>query len=186
MIDFENTTWFHGSPYLFDTFDYDRIGTNGKSEGVGFYFTNNLKIAKQYATNGYLYKARLKTNPSRGLSDNEKKMTREECKRLLEALHDRIELLWDYGDISWEGYEKVLENAVQLVYETANTDSELIASLYNGAGYNEKILHTVKDVLNYDHLISQADWGNQTLCIVMDKDIIDIQAIEQIQGERRT
>ena len=37
---------YHGSKELFTEFSYSRIGTNGTTEGQGFYFTDNLQVAK--------------------------------------------------------------------------------------------------------------------------------------------
>lgn len=48
---------YHGTNADFDTFDYDKIGTNGTSEGVGFYFTDDLETAEGYKKqNGSLKK----------------------------------------------------------------------------------------------------------------------------------
>ncbi len=41
---------YHGTNADFDTFDIDQPIRNGRGEGRGFYFTNETKIAKKYAT----------------------------------------------------------------------------------------------------------------------------------------
>ena len=47
---------YHGSKELFTEFSYSRIGTNGTTEGQGFYFTDNLQVAKSYSEkDGYVY-----------------------------------------------------------------------------------------------------------------------------------
>ena len=54
--------FYHGSPYKFDKFDIDRIGTgDGLSKfGHGLYFTNNVEMAIYYAKE--LSKGKLREN----------------------------------------------------------------------------------------------------------------------------
>lgn len=40
---------YHGTPNKFDTFDVERVGTQGTAEGNGFYFTTSKKFAQGYA-----------------------------------------------------------------------------------------------------------------------------------------
>ena len=39
---------FHGSKEKFDHFDYNKIGSNGRTHGAGFYFTPNKQLASGY------------------------------------------------------------------------------------------------------------------------------------------
>lgn len=60
-----NENWYHGSPYQFDSFDMDKIGTGDglNKYGYGFYFSDTIDTAKYYAgvkkDSMYLYDVRL-------------------------------------------------------------------------------------------------------------------------------
>ena len=172
---------YHGSPNLFSKFDYSRIRTNGTSEGVGFYFTDNKDIATGYAQNGYLYIVEL--NGRKALSDNEKTLTRNELKKLLIELDKRIECLSNYGDVHYDGFENVLNTALNLEYDNNDTDTDIMGSLYNSNGESEVVIHLFYELLGYDHIVSNPSWGNQKLYIALTNDIIDIIEVE-VEVER--
>lgn len=167
---------YHGSPNKFEQFDYSRIRTNGTSEGVGFYFTDNKSIATGYGNKGYLYTVNL--SGKKAMSDNEKTLTKGEIRTLIIELNEREEFLSNFGDVDYEGFEKVLRNAVNNTYDYCDTDSELISVIYNTAGENEIVIELFREVLGYDHITSTPDWGNQKLYIALTNDIIEIVEVE--------
>lgn len=169
---------YHGSINKFKQFDYAKIRTNGTSEGIGFYFTDSKKVATSYATQGYLYTVDF--NGNKALSDNKLTLTKEEVKRLVIALYDCDgSILPDYGDLTFSGYENVLSEAINNIYNYNGTDTEIIGSLYNQCGESEKVLTLLYGVLGYDHIISVPDWGKQTLYIALTNDIITIKEVEK-------
>ena len=169
---------YHGSPNKFDVFDYGMIRTNGTSEGVGFYFTNNKNIAKGYGSNGYLYTVDF--NGKRPLSDNKLTLTKEEAKTIIRFLDDELEFLSNYGDVAYEGYDKVFNLAVEMEYGNAETDTEFMGSLYNACGENELVILTFYKLLNFDHIVSKPEWGGeQTLYIALTNDILTIKNIRK-------
>lgn len=169
---------YHGSPNNFDRFDYSRIRTNGTSEGVGFYFTDNKSIATGYGQKGYLYTVELKGN--KALSDNYKTITENELKKLMIALDDETDYLSNYGDVNFEGYENVLNTALQSEYNNCDTDTEILGSLYNSCGENEIVVTLFYELLGYDYIKSIPEWGNQTLYIALTNDIIEVLEIESL------
>ena len=48
---YNDREFFHGSPYMFDKFDINKVGTgDGLSKfGFGLYFADNLPLAEYYA-----------------------------------------------------------------------------------------------------------------------------------------
>lgn len=169
---------YHGSPNKFDQFDYSRIRTNGTSEGVGFYFTDNKQIASGYGSNGYIYTVEL--NVSKALSDNRKTLTIDEIKQLVIELDKQEEYLSNYGDVSFEGYDKVLQIAIDNLYNYNDTDTEIMGSIYNECGENENVIHLFHELLGYDYIESTPDWGNQKLYIALTNDVIEILEIEEL------
>lgn len=172
------TILYHGSPNKFTQFDTKKIRTNGTSEGVGFYFTTNKDIAKNYANDGYLYTVNLDTQKS--LSDNSKTINKNQLHEILIKLNKYTDYLENYGDISNGNFENVLNQAVENEYEYNNTDVEIIGSIYNTIGENPVILDILYKDFNYTHIKSTPDWGEQELYIALNNEIIKIIEIEKI------
>lgn len=167
---------YHGSPNKFNKFNFDHIRTNGTTEGIGFYFTDNKQIANGYASNGYLYTINL--NGKKEISSNERTLTRNELKKFITVLQNNdIDYLSNFGDVSFSGYNNVLNDAIDSLL-SCNDDVELLCDIYNAQGDNENIISLFVDTLGYDHYKTNADWGNQTLYIALDNNIIDILSCE--------
>lgn len=182
-------TVYHGSPSLFDKFDHSKIGSShATSEGYGFYFTDIKQIAHAYASDtktGYLYTVNLDIKKS--LSPEKLTITRSQLKRFIEALHkhDNLYFLSNYGDIDHEGYNKVLNEAVNNNYDYNDNDVDLIASICNVYGSKEP-LQVLYNTLGYDHIKMVAEWNHNldtdnTLYIALVNDIIEIEKVEKIK-----
>lgn len=167
---------YHGSPNKFDKFSYDKIRTNGTMEGAGFYFTDNKEIAKGYGGNsGYLYTAKLNINKS--LSNEKKTLTIKEVEDLIKALPEDADFLSNYGDVDYEGYNEVMERALDSEYKYADSDTEILGSIYNACGENQKVIELFYSELGYDSIIARPDWGRQTIYIALTNDIIQISNV---------
>lgn len=171
---------YHGSPNKFDTFSYDKIRANGTMEGPGFYFTDNKEVAKGYGNSGYLYTVELNINKS--LSNEMKTLTKKEVKTLIEALPEDMDFLSNYGDVNYEGYEEVMERALDSEYSYADSDTDVLGSLYNACGENQNIIKLFYSELGYDSIIAKPDWGeNQTVYVALTNDIIQIKDVTPIK-----
>lgn len=174
-----NVIAYHGSPNQFDVFDYKKIRTNGTSEGVGFYFTDNQGIARCYAYEGYLYTVEI--NGTKPIYKDKKTLTIKELRTFLIELQKHTDFLSNYGDVAYEGFNTVLNKAVKSEYTYCDSDADILSSIYNGSGENEKVLTIFRDVLGYDHIEAKPDWGNdQTLYIALTNDIINIISCEKL------
>lgn len=150
----------HGTP-VSDTrnfaFEFDRIGTNGRAEGTGFYFTTNDRVASGYGHGGTVLEGYLSiqkplaydTPPFTG------KTLRQILKRAaeLEAKEDEMDIedgfLSNYGDIRYEGMNSVLRSAAQLL-ESEETALDQMGGIV-GSGVNPKnINEAVRDITGYD------------------------------------
>ncbi|MCR8994610.1 hypothetical protein [Brevibacillus laterosporus] len=152
------TIVYHGSAMKFDRFDYDKIGKNATAEGFGFYFTSKKSIAENYAHKGYLYTVEFMGKKS--LSSTKKTITKNQLKKFLERLNETGEYLSNYGDIKYEGFNDVLQNAVELEWENSNNDVDLICSICNAYGGKEEVLTELYNMFGYDHIQVNAEWGN--------------------------
>lgn len=153
-------TVYHGSPNDFDQFMHDRIGTNGTNEGKGFYFTDSPEIANGYGANGKRYDVNLSIeNPL-----NYEKMTlkRAELEKFIKKIDpDGQGFLSNYGDTEYEGYNKVLKDAVASEYKSSNNDVDLIHSILNATGgETNNFYKTLKEVTGRDGIIvNDPNWG---------------------------
>lgn len=174
----ENMKLYHGSPSKFDQFKPDFMRTNGTAEGIGFYFTTDKDIAEGYAHEGYLYTVEI--NGHKALSSEEITLTYEEVEKLILALDEKDEYLSNYGDKEWEGFEKVLNEAVNSTFDFCDNDVEIISGIYNTNGEDKEVLSMVYDLLGYDHYVVETPtWGEgQKIVIALTNEIIDILEVE--------
>lgn len=170
---------YHGSPVKFDKFDYKHIGTNGTTEGFGFYFTDHERIALNYGENGYIMSAYLH---GKALHGNKITITEDEYKQLIIFLDEESEYFSNYGDKDFEGYQTVFNRAMA-DYSQCDSDSELIGSLVNANGSSELVLTAVYQLLGYGYLIEhETGWGNgHTVYTAFVNEVIEIVDVSKIK-----
>lgn len=169
---------YHGSKQLFDQFSYDKIGTNGTSEGQGFYFSDSEKIARGYGENGYLYTVEF--SGSKSLSSDSKTITRKQLSIYLTELNKQVDYLSNWGEIELDGFEKVLKEAVEGEYDNTDNDVDMICAIANACDDMASSLTLLHNLFGYDCIICDAEWGKQKLYIALVNDIIKIEKIEEI------
>lgn len=171
---------YHGSNQLFDKFDYEEIGTNGTSEGQGFYFTDNEDVAHGYGQNGYIYTAEF--NGKKSLSSNSKTITRKQLAIYLTELNNQVDYLSNWGEVDYDGFDKVLKDAVEGEYDNNDNDVDIICGIANSCGDMETSLKLIYKLFGYDCIICDAEWDNQRLYIALVNDIIKIEKVEQVRA----
>lgn len=166
---------YHGTTNgNFNTFSYKYLGMNGTSEGKGFYFTDDIKYAEAYTgesdTGIYGYSKENTTvnkapqskvfkvyiDIEKPLDADKKTITRNQLAKLIKNIDpDGNGYLSNYGDVSYEGYSNVLEQALQNEYEYSDNDVDLVHSILNSAGLDySEFYGKLRDVLGYDGIIS--------------------------------
>lgn len=153
---------YHGSPKEFDKFSYEFLGEQGTSEGYGFYFTDKKEIAEGYKKDdkGKLFEVVL--DIKKPLNFTEKKITKPQLKKFIKAVDpDGSGYLSNWGDVSFEGYEKILNEAIKNEFEGSNNDVDLIHGIINAEGRSpERIYPILKETLGYDGIIvDKPEWG---------------------------
>jgi hypothetical protein len=147
---------YHGSPNNFDQFNYEYIGNNGTSEGKGFYFTDIKSIAEGYAkrqNQGILYTVNLTIN--KPLNYTKKVITKLQLKKFIQAIDPSgAGYLSNWGEVEFEGYNNILNEAVNAEFIGSDNDTDIITGILNadGCGYIE-FYKTLKKVLGYDGII---------------------------------
>ena len=174
---------YHGTENSFTVFDYSRIGQHGSSEGKGFYFTDSKQIALSYANNGYVLTVKFRGNKLLHYTD--KVITIPEWKRYLRKLHKVTDCLNNYDDVHRYGVERVLSKAIETEYKYSTNDVDMVCSICNGCGDTENGLKMLYEVLGYDSVQVEADWGRQRLYIALTNDIIEIVNVESADKARR-
>ncbi len=165
---------YHGSPKEFQDFSYEYLGTNGTAEGFGFYFTSDKKIAEGYAEGGMVKEVYLNIN--KPLSFNSLTITPKDLSIFLRRLDpDGQGYLSNWGEADFQGYENILNTAVEGELSGSDNDVDLISGIINGwGGSPESIYPILKQTLSYDGIIvKNPSWGkNQIIYIVFDNNQI--------------
>lgn len=156
-------TLYHGTPNNFTQFNYDYIGSNGTALGKGFYLTDDKKIAESYAgKNGNIME--LYANIEKPLSLDKINITKKEYKKFIEKVNKKTkgQFLSDYGEVNYEGYNTVLNRAMEN-YNYNQNDVDLIHEVFNTAGLSwEEGFRLLKDTLGYDGVINEHFNGTET------------------------
>lgn len=174
---------YHGSKAKFQKFDLSKIRSqNGTTEGVGLYFTTNKSIASHYAEpNGYLYTVEF--DGKKPLDHERLSITRPVLRKLLKAIEDAgIPFLSNYGEVEYEGYETVMDEALDNLLSNEN-DIDLIGEIYNTEGNKSKILELAYQVLGFDYFTLVPDWavGKQVLYVALVPNILTIKTVELVK-----
>lgn len=183
------SNYYHGSNHLFEKFNFDFIGTaNGVAEGKRFYFSDSPEIATMYTPHentGYLYKVNL--NLKESINDVEKRFSKEDYKNFIRELQKEVDFLSAYGDVEYEGFEKVLEVAVNNEWESGDSDVEILTSIANASGEIESVYRTADKVFNVNYILeSEVKWGQDTgenhkVFVALLPEMIEITEINEVQ-----
>lgn len=155
---------YHGSNAKFNSFSYKYLGTQGRSEGVGFYFTDDKNAAESYGK--YLYSCYLSIK--KPLRTNAKNFTRATINNIIkqvitlqqskQGISKQDGYLSNFGDIQYEGMAKIMKDAVDSLVGD-KTASDLQGSLV-GAGVDPEVVNTaIYNATGYDGIIAKG-WGD--------------------------
>lgn len=159
-------TAYHGSGCAIDSFDYKFTGIGNDQNGGGFYFTTDLQEAVGYTQaqiNG-LAKPGGEDDPTVHVveltfqapmdSDAQFPISLDAVKRILKRSPNLLESLANWGDIEYEGFAKVFNEAAQ-AYTHQEQDGPTIKTLFKIAndffdGETEAFNLSIKEILGID------------------------------------
>ena len=153
----EYIVMFHGTPEQFNVFNTKKVGAHGSVMGSGIYFTKSLSYAEDYKgdDNGRIIATLL--NIEKPLSRNSHTFSKADLKKFIREVVDAEgdDYLSNYGDVSTLGYEKLLNIAVDKVYDYNRNDADIIEDIYVTSRMDFDEFHNgLTDVLGYDGIIA--------------------------------
>ncbi|MDI1301948.1 MAG: hypothetical protein PSX71_08595 [bacterium] len=158
---------YHGTPTSdLSAFDSRRIGTNGRSEGAGFYFTTDKNTADGYGRNGQTLEVHLSLH--KPLAYDEKPFSQVKMRKLLsEVAKAEVEggggdwrdgFLSNYADT----YSKTMDAAVReaaLVFDGEESALDQVSGIV-GSGVDVDTVNTgLTRALGYDGYVSKGFSG---------------------------
>lgn len=158
---------YYGSPAEFDEFDYDKIGTNGTVEGVGFYFTDDIDTATGYKRTGrtvkecYVSIQKPFEHDSHFLSFEDVKAIIQKTAELQAEEYEeelRDTFVSNYADTYSMDFEFAVEEAAYMMYSEDKTDIDIIGEIAYAAGSRFANKATTL-VTGYDGIITNG-YGN--------------------------
>ena len=152
----EYIVMFHGTPNQFNEFDTKKVGKHGTVMGSGIYFTKSLAYAEDYKEEGGRVMATL-LNIEKPLSRNSHTFTKSDLKRFIKEVVDAEgdDYLSNYGDVYRLGYDKLLNTAVDKVYDYNSNDVDIIEDIYVTSRMDFDEFHDgLTKVLGYDGIIA--------------------------------
>lgn len=144
---------YHGTPYSFNVFNYQKLGENTSSLGAGFYFTDSEKTGSAYTReNGELKKVYL--DIQKPMSYGKTTMTKSEYKAFIEGVNNETNgnYLEDYDGI----------NNALMEYDFGGDDIDLVNAVHNASGLTwEKTFEILKNTTGFDGIISEKGFLNK-------------------------
>lgn len=143
---------YHGTPYDFNIFKYDKLGENTSSLGAGFYFTDKKQTAEEYARDsGNLKQVYL--DIEKPMSYGKTTMTKAEYEKFIKAIDKETQgnYLLDY-----EGIQKAL-----MEYDYGGDDIDLVSAVQSSSGLTwGKTFEILRKSTGYDGVISEKGFLN--------------------------
>ncbi|MEM4134702.1 MAG: JAB domain-containing protein, partial [Candidatus Micrarchaeia archaeon] len=128
-IDYEAQTLYHGTPYRFDRFEIQKVGSGEgvQAFGHGLYFTDNIKIAEFYAKNVTLSK---QLSALQTLNEQER---RELVEKIVDKFYEHIE---EMGGIGSYITKSEYDSAVRDLRDFVNYGNTAFVYSLTGQPYN--------------------------------------------------
>ncbi|CAB4135978.1 hypothetical protein UFOVP301_45, partial [uncultured Caudovirales phage] len=153
---------YHGGNAGFNQFSFEKMGEQGTAEGKGFYFTNKKDIAKGYVkeSGGRLMKVMLKEGDR--LNGQKVTITRSQLGKIIDAIDPKgDDFLANYGDVTFEGRNKVKAQAMSNLLDFSNSDVDIVAGIINSGISPERIYDAVENVTGKFGIKEKATWGGE-------------------------
>lgn len=145
---------YHGTPNAFDKFEMSRVGERGRTEGRGFYFTDNKSIAEQAYTSipggggksktGRVIEAYL--DIKKPMAVNQHKITDSQLRQFLNEIETvKPDALVDYGGV---------DEAIKLFRSSGSSDLDILSELGNvNVLEHQKLNNIFTKITGYDGII---------------------------------
>lgn len=141
--------YYHGTGKDFNEFSHKFTGGGVDQHGAGFYFTRKHDLSNAYASSHTVPVYLKVEKPLHRESENS--FTRTQVKGMITSAPDHKESLENHGDISYYGYNKVLNDAVGAYVNLPKFHA--IVALHNdfyGSGSHEDLLKSITKHTGHD------------------------------------
>lgn len=149
---------YHGTRDKFSVFDYSKIGSQGRAEGAGFYFTNSRDVASGYGDPMEVFLA-IKKPLSYDAKPFSKAVIQKIVRRVaeLEANGEGYELadgfLSNFGDVRSDGLQSVVREAAEMIAADETAIDQLSGIV--GSGVNPQYVNrATTDVTGFDGVVA--------------------------------
>ena len=153
---------YHGTNAQFDTFSYDKIGTNGTVEGVGFYFTDDADTAAGYKKqSGEVKECYLSIQ--KPLRHNSHYLSFEDVKNIIQKAAElqseeyeedlKDSFVSNYADTYSMNFEDAVEEAAYMIYAEDKTDTDILGEIAYAAN-SEFANRATTLITGYDGVIT--------------------------------
>ncbi|MDO5638639.1 MAG: hypothetical protein Q4G28_02095 [Neisseria sp.] len=151
---------YHGTPNEFNEFSYDYMGNQGTVDGQGFYFTDSADFAELYQQgDGRVMRGYLDIQNT--LSSDQWTLSKANVKAIIRELDpDGSDFLTNYGDVDYEGYNTVLNEAVQNELDFSDNDVDFIGSLINSGAEMADVYRALGKVKGKSGIVVPKDDGS--------------------------
>lgn len=143
---------YHGTPYDFNIFKYDKLGENTSSLGAGFYFTDKKQTGEEYARDGGNLK-QVYLDIEKPMSYGKTTITKDEYANFIKAVDKETKgnYLLDYDGI---------QNAL-MKYDYGGDDIDLVSAVQSSSGLTwKKTFELLRKTTGYDGIISKKGFLN--------------------------
>ena len=143
---------YHGTPYDFNIFKYDKLVENTSSLGAGFYFTDKKQTGEEYARDSGKLK-QVYLDIEKPMSYGKTTMTKAEYAKFIKAIDKETQgnYLLDYDGI---------QNAL-MEYDYGGDDIDLVSAVQSSSGLTwEKTFEILRKSIGYDGVISEKGFLN--------------------------
>lgn len=179
----DGTVFYHGSDQKFDHFELGNYGKNGVAGGRGVYITSDKEHAKKYTgkinESGYLYQVTF--DPGRELSATDLTMDKKEVSKFVDVLDRKYDYLENWGDVDFEGHNKVKQEAVSSLIDNSN-DVDLYNEVINEVGSQPEALHALRQVDNFTHTIVPHEDADFDEIVVLNPN--DVKITKRLKREK--
>ena len=143
---------YHGTPYDFNIFKYDKLGENTSSLGAGFYFTDKKQTGEEYARDGGNLK-QVYLDIEKPMSYGKTTMTKDEYAKFIKAID--IETHGNYL-LDYDGIQNAL-----MEYDYGGDDIDLVSAVQSSSGLTwKKTFELLRKTIGYDGIISEKGFLN--------------------------
>lgn len=144
---------YHGTGADFAKFGYEFADKGVGAHGMGFYFTSAPSTASGYASGEYPNVMPVYLNIKKPMPSNYKRLlNRAQLRRIITMSPGLDDALYNYGDVEYEGKERVLSGAIEAFVDSADTLLGQLNMIANDffRGHNEAFLKAAIAVTGFD------------------------------------